>query len=87
MQSEILLESRSARLQLCKEENTSILERVGQLVTLPETVYATTKQVAQFYQVSESAIKMVVSRNPDELVACGYKLLHKKRLSSVTICD
>ena len=78
MQSEILLESRSARLQLCKKENISILEKVGQLVTLPKTALATTKQVAEFYRVSEKTIETLVVRHRDEFIKCGYKVFHKK---------
>ncbi len=46
MNEVILMESLTLREKLCTDEHTSILERVGDLITLPQEGFATTEQVA-----------------------------------------
>ena len=75
MEEFMLLESASLRNKLCKDENTLVLEKIGQLTTLPETGWATTENVASFYQVPENTIRYVVKRNRKEVESDGYKVL------------
>ena len=49
-----------------------VLAKVGGLLMLPGDMWATTKQVANFYGVSEVTIRTVVKRNYDELAEDGY---------------
>ena len=83
MDDTVLLESRSMRQQYCKEENTWIIDRIGQLSTLSNTAWATSKSVAAFYQVPESVIKQTVRRNLEELEGYGYKVLSKNDLEKL----
>jgi len=71
----ILVESSTMRKQYCNENNTLILDKVGQLVTLPESGWATTENVAKFYEVPTNTIKDLASRNKVELITDGYKVI------------
>ncbi len=51
-----------------------VLAKVGGLLMLPGDMWATTKQVANFYGVSEVTIRTVVKRNYDELAEDGYRV-------------
>ena len=42
-----------------------VLDKVGELLLLPNTEYATTRQVAEYYGVSLDAIKTLRQRNFD----------------------
>lgn len=48
-----------------------VLDKVKGLLLLPQLEMATTKQVAEFYEVGYDAIESVVRRNNDELVSDG----------------
>ncbi len=78
MNEVILIESLSLREKLCTDEHTSILERVGNLITLPQEGFATTEQVAAFYKSPIKSIQTVVIRHRDELERDGYKVLTSK---------
>lgn len=78
-----LIESHALRKQFCTEENTSVLEKVGQLVKIPGTAWATTEQVAKFYQVSEKTVRSIVIRHKKELDSDGYNVLLKKDLGEL----
>ena len=80
----VLLESPSLRNQLCVEANTAVLQRVGSLITLPESGFATTEQVAAFYQASIKVIQAIVIRHRDELEQDGYKVLTRKQFEELT---
>ena len=54
---------------------TEVLDRVGGLLILPNTEHATTEQVAQYYNVDVSVIKMQLSSNREEIMADGVKNL------------
>ena len=75
-----IIESQSLRQTLCTEENTAILERVGSLIDLPKSGFATTEQLAEFYQVSIMAIKHIAQRHCDELEKDGYHVLPANKL-------
>ena len=82
MEDVVLLESPSLREKLCTEKHTSVLERVGNLVTLPRTGFATTEQVAEFYEVNIETIRKIVIRHRDELDNDGYQVLNSKKFSA-----
>ncbi|KAB2491774.1 hypothetical protein F8158_23210 [Bacillus cereus] len=55
-------------------ERVEVLQKVKDLLLLPGLEMATTKQVAQFYEVTHEAIRKVMSRHGDELQADGMHL-------------
>ncbi|PHG75163.1 phage antirepressor KilAC domain-containing protein [Bacillus wiedmannii] len=55
-------------------ERIEVLQKVKDLLLLPGLEMATTKQVAQFYEVTHEAIRKVMSRHGDELQADGMHL-------------
>jgi hypothetical protein len=73
-----LIESHALRKQFCTEENTSVLEHIGTLITLPECGFTTKENVANFYQVGLGTIDSLTKRHQDELKDDGYKVLSKK---------
>lgn len=78
-------------LQLVEEEGlrekvisrTEVLDKVGELILLPNTEYATTEQVADYYEVDEALIRQVLVRNNGELISDGVKVLTGKGLSDI----
>ncbi|MEK4783357.1 MULTISPECIES: BRO-N domain-containing protein [Bacillus] len=50
-----------------------VLERVKNLLLLPELEVATTQQVADFYNVSLDSLRNVIKRHREELTIDGYK--------------
>lgn len=52
-----------------------VLDKVGELLLLPITEFATTEQVAKYYEVEEVVIRQVVARNNDELTSDGLATL------------
>lgn len=83
MDDMILIESVTLRQKLCTEENTAILERIGNLITLPETGSATVEQIAMFYIVSVETIKTIVKRHHDELEQDGYRVFTREELGDI----
>lgn len=76
MNANELLESKELREKLVAE--VEILEKVKKLLLIPGTELATVKQVADFYEVEETTIKMVVTRNREELREDGLSSLTGK---------
>ncbi|WP_342759442.1 hypothetical protein [Kineothrix sedimenti] len=68
-----LLESKELREKLVSK--TEVLEKVKKLLLIPGTEVATVRQVAEFYEVEESAIKMLIQRNRSELEEDGLQSL------------
>ena len=62
---------------------TEVLDKVGELMFLPNTEYATTKQVAKYYKVDDALIRQVLVRNNDELVSDGVRVLTGNELSDI----
>ncbi|MEK7483116.1 MAG: hypothetical protein AABZ60_02160 [Planctomycetota bacterium] len=83
MNTEILLKNLPLRERLCTEANTSLLERFGQLVTLPQTAWCLTPALAAFYQVREDVIRQITRRHRDELENDGYKVLSQQTLKAM----
>lgn len=60
-----------------------VLEKVKGLLLLPNTDYATTKQVADFYEVGESVVKELVRYHSEEFISDGYKAVTGEELKEV----
>ena len=75
-----LLNNQNEREIIMSEERLDVLDKVKELVMLKGTEYMTTKMVADYYNVAEGTIKALVSRNNDELIKNGYKVLYKEKL-------
>lgn len=56
-------------------EHYEVLEKVKELLLIPDTDVATVKQVAEFYEVGEEAIKTLVKENRNELAEDGVQNL------------
>ncbi|QEL87079.1 hypothetical protein [Bacillus mycoides] len=54
-------------------KRVEVLSKVGGLLLLPHLEMATTRQVAEFYEVSRYLINKVIKRNYDELKSDGLK--------------
>lgn len=64
-----------------------VLEKVKQLLLLPGTDIATTKLIAEYYEVGEKAISSIVLRHPDELESDGMRVVKYNELSSLQYED
>lgn len=54
-------------------DRTDVLDKVGELAMLPGTALATTKQVAEFYEVSVKTLESVIEDNRLELEMHGFR--------------
>ncbi|MDF2083823.1 hypothetical protein [Bacillus pseudomycoides] len=63
-------------------ERVEVLERVKELLLLPNVEMATTSQVAEFYGVKVKAISNLLADHTDELKLDGYKNINGKELAS-----
>ena len=69
-----------------REENMNrveVLDKVGTLLSLPNTELYTTEMVANYYEVGIEAIKSLIHDNQDEIQKNGYKVLNGDELSSL----
>ncbi|WP_099467774.1 hypothetical protein [Konateibacter massiliensis] len=64
-----LLENKELREQMANK--VEVLEKVKELLLIPNTDKATIRQVAEYYEVGEEAIKSITKRNRDELEEDG----------------
>ncbi|WP_395546761.1 MULTISPECIES: hypothetical protein [unclassified Lacrimispora] len=76
MNANDLLESKELREKLVAK--VEILDKVKKLLLIPGTELATVKQVADFYEVGEEAIKAVIFRNRNELEEDGLSSISGK---------
>lgn len=76
MNANDLLESKELREKLVAK--VEVLDKVKKLLLIPGTELATVKQVADFYEVEETTIKMVVTRNREELQEDGLNSMTGK---------
>ena len=74
----LLIESKTLRNKLCTENAAVTLNRVGQLECLPQSGYATTESLAEFYEVSTKTIEKLIERHKEEFSLDGYKVLYAK---------
>lgn len=63
--------------------NVSVLEKVKDLLLLGDSEFATTQQVADYYEVDISVIQKLVSRNKQELESNGLKLNSKNDIKNL----
>lgn len=81
-----LMESKELRESVINR--TEVLDRVKQLIFLPNTEYATTRMVADYYSVNMEAIKSIVFNNDNELTSDGMLRLTGKRTKDILVsCD
>ncbi|WP_255256252.1 ORF6N domain-containing protein [Bacillus pseudomycoides] len=73
-----VIESKQERDNLV--ERVEVLERVKELLLLPNMEMATTSQVAEFYGVETEVIRQLSKRNKDELEEDGYCTVFGKEL-------
>ena len=66
---------------------TEVLDKVGDLLLLPNTEYATTEQVANYYMVGNDVIRQIKNRNNDELESDGVKHYSNKELKEIVNRD
>ena len=61
-------------------EHYEVLEKVKQLLLIPGTDFATTSEVANFYEVTTDAIQKVYQRNKEEVDMDGITVISAKSL-------
>lgn len=73
-----IIDNKELREELSGRIN--VLEKVKNVLLIPETEYATTALVADYYEVNIEAIQKIVIRNRDELQEDGLKMLKGKEI-------
>ena len=81
MQSIALLEDKNLRTK--NLDRIDVLEKVGTLLLLPNKEVATTKQVAEFFEVPLSTIKMAIKEHKKELENDGLFVLKGQELKEL----
>ncbi|MDU3410083.1 hypothetical protein [Clostridium sp.] len=80
-----LIEQKELREQMI--ERVEILDKVGELLLLKGTDFATQEQVSNYYNVTKQTIESIVIRNSDELLIDGFKTFSKKEIETLNIQD
>ena len=80
MEEKELLEQKDFRDEVIN--NIEVLDKVGDLLLLPNTEKATITQVATYYNVGLRAITSLIHDNYDEVSEDGYKVYKGKELST-----
>lgn len=78
-----ILEQKEIRNEMI--DKIEVLEKVGNLLLLPNTEFATTQQVAEYYCVAETTIKEQLQNNKDEFDKDGYNVLVKNELHDIKV--
>lgn len=60
-----------------------VLEKVKKVLLIPDTEWATQKQVAEYYEVGEKAIETICTRHKDELETDGVSLKSYKEFLNI----
>lgn len=76
-----ILENQSTRENLIGK--VGVLEKVKDLLLLGDSEFATTQQVADYYEVGLEAIKAIIFNNKEELISNGLKDLTGKNTKEV----
>lgn len=76
--SEELLESKELREKLINR--LEVLDKIKQLVTIPNTELLTVEQVAEYYEVDVNTLNQVVTRHYDELTEDGFRIFKKNEI-------
>lgn len=81
MTEEMLINNKEEREKLI--QRVDVLEKVKNLFLIPNTEWATQKQVAEYYEVSEKAIETISIRHKDELKTDGVSLKSYKEFLNI----
>lgn len=73
-----LLEDKEMRQELV--ERVEILNKVKEIITLPNTKILTSQMVAEYYEISEDVVRQTFVRNKEELEVNGAKTLKGEEL-------
>ncbi|BDR74295.1 hypothetical protein K144316041_p21340 (plasmid) [Clostridium tetani] len=76
-----LLEKKDLREEMIGK--VEVLDKVKKLILLPDTEYATKKQVAKYYEVKVDAIESIERRNKEELLSDGYNKFSSKDIKTL----
>ncbi len=60
-----------------------VLDKVGELLLMPNTELTTLKMVSDFYLVSDKVIEQVVNRHKEELESDGFSLVKQKDVLNI----
>lgn len=60
-----------------------VLEKVKELLLLGDSEFATTQQVADYYEVEENTLQQLIKRNREELKDNGFRLYKKNEILNV----
>lgn len=60
---------------------TTVLDKVKDLILLPNTEFATTEQVANYYEVTKEVIWSLVHDHRDEIESDGYKIIRRSDIN------
>ena len=78
---EIIINDRKERESMINR--IEVLEKVKDLLLLGDSEFATTQQVADYYEVGFEAIKAIVFNNKEELISNGLKILTGKETKAL----
>ena len=81
LNEELLINNKEERDKYIDRIN--VLEKVKDLLLLGDSEFATTQQVADYYEVDISVIQKLVSRNKQELESNGLKLNSKNDIKNL----
>lgn len=76
-----LIEQKELREQMI--DRVEVLDRVKELILLPNTEYATTEQVARYFEVGLEAIQSLIKDNRSELTTNGFGIRKRKEILNV----
>lgn len=80
-----LLENEDLRKKLI--DKIEVLNKVKELILLPNTELMTTRMVADYYEVSQDVIRKTIERNKDEIIANGMEFKKYKEIKEMTSND
>lgn len=73
-----LVESKKLREKFISK--VEVLDKVKQLILLPNTNFATQEQVAEYYEVPNKTIDTIINRHKNELESDGFKTFKKSEV-------
>lgn len=85
MNQEKLLEQKELRESVINR--LEVLDSVGEILLLPNTEYATTEMLANYYKVEKKALQKLVERNRDELNTDGLSNKSYKEIKVLVNAD
>lgn len=74
MENEVLLTNRE--LRDANMDKVYVLEKVKKLMTISSTDFVTTQMVANYYEVTDEAIRKITKANMDEFLSDGMRKIH-----------